>query len=63
MTHECPLISPTASYPIGKAAILLGISPRHLLRLAMEGTVKYTVNRANGKKYFSGKELLRYWWG
>ena len=61
MTTEPPKVTENGRYPIGEAAKLLGISPRHLLRLATEGILRYSVSRKNGKKYFSGKELLRYW--
>lgn len=61
MTTECPDISPTSSWPIGKAAKLLGLSSRHLLRLAAMGYIKYTVNRRNGRKKFSGREIKRFW--
>lgn len=60
MTSSIPDIRPTASYPIGEAAEILGISARHLLRLATAGVVKYTISRRNGRKSFSGKELIRY---
>lgn len=53
-------ISPAKSYPIGEAAKILGISARHLLRLATEGMIRYTVNRRNGRKKFSGRELIRF---
>lgn len=46
-----------ARYPIGEAAKLLGITPRHLLRLANKGVVKYKRNKLNGRKYFLGVEL------
>ena len=61
MTPECPNIASTSSYPIGEAAKLLGMSPRHLLRLAASGCIKYTVNRRNGRKRFSGREIKRFW--
>ena len=61
MTSEPPKVKESGRYPIGEAAKHLGISPRHLLRLAVAGDIKFTVSRRNAKKYFSGKELLRYW--
>ena len=63
MNPVWPDIPQSAVYPIGKAAEILGISTRHLLRLATSGVIKFTVNRRNGRKMFSGKELLRYWRG
>lgn len=63
MTTTMPKIRVDAQYPIGEAAEILGITSRHLLRLAVSGRVRYTINRFNGRKYFSGKELIRYWLG
>lgn len=63
MTSEPPDIKVGARYPIGEAAKILGVSPRHLLRMTTEGLIKYSVNRRNGRKYFLGEELLRCWHG
>lgn len=60
MTGEPPDVKASARYPIGEAAKIIGVSPRHLLRIAMDGLIKFGVNRRNGRKYFLGKELLRY---
>lgn len=61
MVSVRPDILPYSSYPIGEAAEILGISSRHLLRLSVKGAIKYTISRHNGRKYFMGKELIRYW--
>ena len=55
-----PDINPNSSYPIGEAAKMIGITARHLLRLAVGGEIKFTICRRYGRKRFSGRELIRF---
>lgn len=61
MTPVCPDIPPTARYSITESARLLGITARHLHRLARKGEIKYTVSAKTGRKIFTGKEIMRFW--
>lgn len=61
---KSPILDTKAWYPIGEAAKLLGIN-RHTLLIAAQrgkrnGGLDFKVGR-NGRKKFSGRELLRYY--
>ena len=53
--------SDSGRYPIGKAADILGIDRSTLLRHTKQGLIKCGFSRANARKFYLGKELLRYW--
>ena len=57
MTTTMPKIRVDAQYPIGEAAEILGITSRHLLRLAVSGRVRYTINRLMVANTFPAKNL------
>lgn len=61
MVAEEPKVNITGKYPISEAAAALGYSRRHLLRLADEGLIGFVCSRKNGRKYFTGREILRFW--
>lgn len=61
MTPICPDIPLTARYSITEAAKILGITARHLYRLARKGEIRYTVSTKTGRKIFSGREIKRLW--
>ena len=63
MTAECPEINPMAQYSASDAIRLLGVSRGKFYAAVRSGLITGRVRRDNGRKQFSGKELLRYWKG
>lgn len=61
MVNECPNVADSNCYTIGKAAELLGVHRDTLRKHAENGFIKYGKNRKNGRKFFRGSEIKRYW--
>ena len=61
MSIDEPKLSDTARVPIGKAAEILGISRDTLRNHTNNGYVKCGYNRINKRRFYTGKELKRYW--
>ena len=61
MTTIEPDIPDKGRYPIGETAKHLGVTPRTILRYTEEGTLKFGISRANGRKFFTGAEIKRFW--
>ena len=61
MKNECPNVADSARLTIGKTAELLGIHRGTLREHAKQGFIKYGTNRHNGRKFFNGSEIKRYW--
>lgn len=67
MVSEPPQVSERGRYSVSQTVILLAVS-RNTLYRAMErgskhGGIDYTVRRDNGRRQFTGKEILRFWRG
>lgn len=56
-----PNIPDTAKVPIGKAANILGISRDTLRNHTYNGHIKCGYNRINKRRFYTGRELKRYW--
>lgn len=61
MTTTRPDVSLTGRYPIGEAAMKLGINRCTLREKIKEGTVKCKFRRDNLRKVILGSEIIRYW--
>lgn len=61
MVNECPKVADSARFTIGKAAEVLGIHRGTLREHAEQGFIKYGISRQNGRKFFKGSEIKRYW--
>lgn len=61
MGIEEPKISDAARLPIGQAAELLGISRDTLRKHTNSGYIRCNFNRVNKRRFYTGKELKRYW--
>ncbi len=61
MTPHEPQVAATDRYPIGKAAEVLGVSRYSLLKWWAAGRIKCGFRRDTGRKFFTGRELLRFW--
>lgn len=60
MVTSEPKVNLTDKYPIGKAAKVLDVSRWTLLSKYKAGMIK-AIHSRNGRKYFTGREILRYW--
>lgn len=61
MTYTEPIIPDNARIPIGKAADILGISRETLRNHTNNDMVKCRFNQATKRRYYTGRELKRYW--
>lgn len=65
MTIDPPKVTPDQRYSIVQACKVLQISRATLFRAsrlgAKQGGIDYKVSKRNGKKYYLGREILRYW--
>ena len=56
-----PNVSLNGRYSVTEASALLGIDRKTLRNHALEGRIRFGIRRTNGRKFFCGRELLRYW--
>lgn len=61
ITTEEPKVNLNGKYPIGKAAKILGISRQWLKKLTDEERVINCKYGKGKKKFFTGREILRFW--
>ena len=61
MTPHEPRVAATDRYTITQAAELLGIHRNTLGRYSMQGLIKCGFRRPTGRKFFTGREILRFW--
>ena len=61
MTSQEPLINEGAHLSSKEAAAVLGIHRNTLRRLANCRLIKYSISRLNGRRYYTGRELKRFW--
>lgn len=67
MVNEAPNVRENGRYSATETMAMLGISRGTLYRAialgARHGGIDCRVRRDNGRKEFTGKEILRYWKG
>lgn len=56
-----PKVLTSARYSITEAAHILGIHIKTLRNHTNEGVIKCGFRRANGRRFYLGSEILRYW--
>lgn len=61
MTPHEPKVAATNRYSIGQAAELLGIHRNTLHKWWEAGMIKCGFRRSSGRKFFTGREILRFW--
>lgn len=61
MTSDEPKVSMTGKYPIGEATRLLCVARNTLRQYTRDGKIKCGWSRANGRRFYTGAELLRFW--
>lgn len=49
-----------ARYSVTETAQMLGISDTTLWRMTRDGRISYKVSRHNGRKFFFGRDILKY---
>lgn len=61
MTTEEPNVSLTGRYSIGEASALLGVSRNTLRGYADRGLIRFGIRRESMRRFFEGREILRFW--
>lgn len=60
MATDIPLISDTSRWTPTQAAKLLGVSTETIRRYRVSGNLRAKVSRVNGRYFFTGRELKRF---
>lgn len=63
MTTTEPKAAPTGRYSVAETARMLEIHRNTLLAHTNAGLIKCGYRRTNGRKFYSGMEILKYWRG
>ena len=61
MIKSEPQVNLSGKYELREAAKVLEISPSCLAKWTAQGKIKAGVKKVNGRKFWSGAELLRVW--
>lgn len=61
MTIKEPEVITTGRYPVGKASKILEIDRKTLYRHTKDGFIKCGFRRTNGRRFYTGSEIIRYW--
>lgn len=61
ITSTEPAIAPTGKYSIPETCKLLGIHRNTLRLYTQAGKIKCGFRRATGRKFYTGREILRFW--
>lgn len=61
MVNIEPQVSPQGRYGLTEAAKALGINPSTLQRYTERGLIKCSIRKSNGRRFWTGAELIRLW--
>lgn len=61
MTSLEPEVIDTGRYPSKVTAKILQIHPNTLLNHSKSGQIKCGISKANGRKFYTGSEIKRFW--
>lgn len=61
MTPLQPAVDPNGRYSTVETTKALGISRPTLRTYAKNGLIKYGIRKSNGRKFFTGSEIIRLW--
>ena len=61
MKQDEPQIVTTAKYSIGEVAEILGVTTATINRWTANGMIHAGRRRVNGRRYWTGAEILRAW--
>ncbi len=61
MITDMPHVALEGRYSVTEASALLGIDRKTLRVHTLANRIKFGIRRSNGRKFYTGRELLRYW--
>lgn len=61
MTNSRPKVALDDRFTITEAAKVLGVHRNTLLKACYSKMLKFGCRRTTGRKFFTGRELIRYW--
>lgn len=61
MTTSEPKIPDADKYGVFEAAKILGVNQSTIRRQTNAGNLKYGIRRHNGRRFYTGAELKRFW--
>ena len=61
MTRFQPDVVPEGRYELKEAAAALQIDRSTLLRQTYKGKIRCGIRRSNGRRVWTGAEIIRYW--
>lgn len=61
MTNTVPKINPDARLELREAAAILNVDRSSILRWTTIGRLRCGIKKSNGRKYWTGAELIRFW--
>ncbi len=56
-----PRVSENGRYSLREACELLGVHKTTMIRWVKEGKIRYGIRRSNYRKFYLGRELVRFW--
>jgi len=56
-----PKVNAEGRYSLQEASDLLGVHRTTLLRWVNEGKIRYGIRRSNSRRFYLGREILRFW--
>lgn len=56
-----PRVAESARYSLNEASEILGVHRCTIIKWAKEGKIRYGIRRSNSRKFYLGRELLRFW--
>ena len=61
MTTNTPKVKPDDKYELRETAQLLGVHATTVLRWTRIGLLRCSIRRINGRRVWTGKEILSFW--
>lgn len=61
MVNYEPPVSVGRRYTIEETSSLLGIHRHTLRRYTKQGKIKCSIRRSDNRKFYSGREIVRFW--
>lgn len=61
MTITEPSVIASGRYSVNETSKILGIDRKTLYRHTIEGNIRCGFRRSNGRRFYTGSEIQRYW--
>lgn len=61
MTNEAPQVKPAGRYSVTETCAILGVHRSTLRRWTMAGAITASHHKGTGKKFYTGREITRFW--